>query len=418
MAGLNNPFAAPTAPSMFDVTRRQDLAKKLAANDVYTPNSGFLGALGQALAGSGSAFQSTTAANESQQGSDQAKAALAKALSGGYAGVQADPAAYIEAAGSSFLPPGEASAANGYIGAQGQLAQQTAENAALMQRQKQQQQFDLNTPVPINPYSPGFYNRATGETTMVGGMDGGAPLGTTGNPAIDPTADGYSTKIVGNTGVTQATIDQAAQIYNATGKAPSIGRGPQGLFARNAVMNRGAEMMGGTGSIVQNAADVKASGSSLTDQTKYANNIERAFNTATDTFNALNTFMQQYGVNPSQFPDLNQLGNFLQSHGQDAPGIIAAYKAQLQTLRQEYSQVLAKGGQRSVETDREAAQLIPETLSPAQLAQVQAQIKIDSDNAISEAKNQVGKISTTIGGIGKPTTSTGSVDYKTKYGLQ
>lgn len=101
MASLNNPFAAPTAPSMFDVTRRQDLAKKLATNDVYTPNSGFLGALGQALAGAGAGFQNTTAANEAQQGLTGANAALAKALQGG------DPAALLQAGGDPFLPQGE-----------------------------------------------------------------------------------------------------------------------------------------------------------------------------------------------------------------------------------------------------------------------------------------------------------------------
>lgn len=378
-----NPFSGyspDVTPSLSDVQRRQKLAEQLSATP-YVQNSGPIGALAQALGGIGGAYQNKYAADESRAGQSQASSALAKALGGGYAGIQANPGAYATAAGNPFATQGNVQAAADQV----------------------RNWMNLNTPQQINPYSPGFINPATGEITPTNASGGGgAPLGTTGNPAIDPTQDGYSTKIVGNTGVTQATIDQAAQIYNATGKAPSIGRGPQGLYARNAVMNRGAEMMGGNGSIVQNAADVKANSSSLTDQTKYTNNIERAFNTATDTFTALNTFMQQNGVNPSQFPDINALGNYLQSHGKDAPGIIAAYKAQLATLRQEYSQVLAKGGQRSVETDREASQLIPENLSPSQLAQVQAQIKIDSDNAINEAKSQTSKISTTIGGIGKP----------------
>ncbi len=399
-------FVQNATPSIYDVQRRQALAKQLGSID-YAPNSGALGALAQALGGAGSAYQNTAAAGEAQQGQDQATQALAKALGGGYAGIQADPGAYASAAGNPFLPQGAVTAANSYVGTQGQLAQQSAENAAILDRQKQQQQFELSTPQPINYGTTGFFNRATGETTPVNGGGTGAPVGTVGNPSIDPTMDGYSTKPVANTGLTQAAIDQSALQYLMTGSPPSIGRSAQGQFIRNAVINRAAEI-DPTGNLASNKTQLKALSSALTDQTKYAANTERAFNTANDTLDALLGFMQKNGVNPSDYPDVNAMGNGLQAHGKDASGIIAAYKAQLQTLRQEYSQVLAKGGQRSVETDRESAALIPDNLGPAKLQQVADQIKIDAQNAIREAGNQTKKVQDQIAGLGTPSAAPSS----------
>ncbi|MCL5436063.1 MAG: hypothetical protein M1275_03200 [Patescibacteria group bacterium] len=72
-------------------------------------------------------------------------------------------------------------------------------------------------------------------------------LGTTGSSDVNLTASGYTTKTIGNTGMTQAAIDGAAQIYNAKGTMPSLGLGANANVraAREAVLNRAAELRAG-----------------------------------------------------------------------------------------------------------------------------------------------------------------------------
>lgn len=248
------------------------------------------------------------------------------------------------------------------------------------------------------PGGPGDYNRFLGPA----GANGGNTVGTTGSSAIDPTIPGYSTdpKVAG---MTQAAIDQKALDNLINDRQPPIGRtGPAGA-ANVAISNRMAEM-GSSANLATNKAQLKSLSGSLVGQQKYLDNTERAFNTANDTLANLQDYMQKNGINPSQFPDANSFLNWMKARGLD-PGAAGGYNAQLATLRQEYSQVLAKGGVRSVETDREASQLIPDGLNPAQLAQVAAQIKIDSDNAINEAQSQVSKITAQINGIVSPSSA-------------
>lgn len=94
-------FVQDAPPSIYDVQRRQALAKQLGSID-YAPNSGALGALAMALGGAGSAYQNSAAADEAQTGLTDANAALAKALTGG-----ASPADMITAGGNPFLPESE-----------------------------------------------------------------------------------------------------------------------------------------------------------------------------------------------------------------------------------------------------------------------------------------------------------------------
>lgn len=101
---IPNPGYDPnTDPSIYDVQRRQKLADLLAQNNAYVPNSGPLGALAQALAGTASAYEGKQASTEAQTGLDQSNKALAAALAGG----DLDPSALIQAGGSSFLPDSE-----------------------------------------------------------------------------------------------------------------------------------------------------------------------------------------------------------------------------------------------------------------------------------------------------------------------
>lgn len=221
-----------------------------------------------------------------------------------------------------------------------------------------------------------------------------ATPGIVGHAEIDPTVPGYASKPVGDSGLSQASIDQKALSYITSGTLPPQGRTGIAGVQNAAISNRMAEMAPG-GNLAVNKTQLKALSTSLSNQTDYLNNTERAFNTANDTLDSLQTWMQKNNVNPSQFPDANKFYNYLKSKGVN-PGQAGGYNAQLATLRAEYSQVLAKGGVRSVETDRQAAQLIPDGLAPADLAKVAERIKVDGNNVVNDAQNQVAKITKQI----------------------
>lgn len=238
-----------------------------------------------------------------------------------------------------------------------------------------------------------------GSSGTSSGASADSTPGTTGSSTIDATTPGYSTTMVAGR-LTQAAVDQQALSYLTTGKTPPIGRTGLAGIQNAAIQNRMAEMNPG-GNLASHGADLKAYSASLATQQKYLDTTTRAFNTANDTLASLQSYMTMNNINPSQFPSFNSFSNYLKSKGLD-PGAAGGYNAQITTLRQEYSQVLAKGGVRSVETDKEAAQLIPSGLAPAQLAKVAAQIKIDGENVTNDAQKQVSDIQNKINGIIQP----------------
>ena len=229
---------------------------------------------------------------------------------------------------------------------------------------------------------------------------GSLPMGLVGHPEIDPTPADYSRAPIGNTGLTQASIDQKALNYIASGTLPPQGRTGIAGIQNAAISNRMAEMDPG-GNLAAHKTELKSLSSSLAGQQKYLDTTQRAFNTANDTLDSLQTYMQQNNINPSQFPDYNNFTNFLKARGMD-PGAAGGYNAQIATLRSEYAQVLSRGGQVTDNARNEAAKLIPDGLSPAQLAKVAAQVKIDGTNVVRDAQQQVGKVSAQIRDIGKP----------------
>src|ERR1035437_2213312 len=248
-------------------------------------------------------------------------------------------------------------------------------------------------------YSGLSFQNAINKYTNTYGKAGA--IGTTGSPNIDAIKSGYATDIVpGTGGLTQAAIDQDA-LATALGQPLPVPLGLSSTGAggqkRTAINNRMAELNAG-GNVAANKQTLLADSKSLTTQTNYLDTVTRAFNTANDTLNALTSWMTDNGVNASQYPDINKFNNFLKGKGID-PGQAGGYNAQIATLRQEYSQVLAKGGVRSVETDNQAKSLIPEGLSPAQLQTVADRIKVDSENVINDAQKQVQAIQDRINGI-------------------
>lgn len=233
---------------------------------------------------------------------------------------------------------------------------------------------------------------------------GASVPGITGSSTIDTTQQGYYTDPVqGAGGLTQAAIDQAALQFATTGKMPSIGLGSSGLGGQHktAIENRAGEIGNGT-NIATNAAQLKSLNSSLTQQSNYYNTVQRSFNTANENLATITQFMQTAKVNTaSNVPIINSLNNAVKAQLTD-PGTIAGFKAALTGLRQEYSQVLARGGQRSDATDAQAASLIPDNLTPTQLQQVAARLNAEGTNAINSAQKQVQSIQTQMNSILSP----------------
>lgn len=258
------------------------------------------------------------------------------------------------------------------------------------------------------------YNPATGQYENIVNPFG-SPSGTgatttggwNGNPATPPGPTASPTDIMAYlsaNGVDTTRYDAAGLV-----KAIQSGSTAQDIIAGRATAS-GVKAAATTTATAAPAAD-KAS---LTTQQGYLDTVTRSFNTANDTLDALNKFMATNGVNSgSTTPLINDLQNKVKG-GLTQPGTIAAFQAQLATLRSEYSQVLAKGGVRSVETDNEAKSLIPDNLAPADLQKVIAQIKIDANNAITDSQGQIDTINKRLQG---GSTSSGSASSTDPLGI-
>ena len=217
-------------------------------------------------------------------------------------------------------------------------------------------------------------------------------------PATDP---GYATNevIPGIPGSTSATINAMARSYLETGTLPNVGtRGAAGQMLAQTVVAE-ASRIAPNGIPAENKAQFSAASKSLNTQETYLNNVQRAFNTANQTLSQLTTYMDQNGINPSQFPDLNSVANELSRRGAD-PGVIAAFRAGVASLQAEYSQVLSRGGARSVETDNSAKALIPDNLNPADLTKVAQRLQQEGTTAIGSAQSQVKQIEDQIHSLG------------------
>ena len=260
---------------------------------------------------------------------------------------------------------------------------------------------------PVGWGQQGFFDPNTKQYIPLdmGGGDSGAPLGTTGNSAIDPTADGYSSKpLPGTGGLTQAAIDQRALNYITSGGTPPVGRTGLAGIQNTAISNRMAEM-DPTGNLASNRTQLKALGSSLTKQQTYLDQTERSINNAENGFQqVVNAF--QGKVNLSQYPSINAAVNAAQ--GQLDPGTISAFRAGLQEVANEYAQVFSRGGQMTDAVRSRAQDIMNGNLSVPQLQQVLDELQAQGNVVIQGAKDQIGKINDQIAALGQGKSSSGT----------
>lgn len=142
--------------------------------------------------------------------------------------------------------------------------------------------------------------------------------------------------------------------------------------------------------------------SSLVTQQGALDQVNYSFNKANNTLqNVLLPFMQQYGINQSSVPAINQLQNNLKSRGLDpatSAGVISAFKADLQELSSDYSQVISRGGTRSVETDTAATALLDPNIRPSDIQLVGSQLQANGRQAVGDLQGEVNTIKGRLGG--------------------
>lgn len=222
--------------------------------------------------------------------------------------------------------------------------------------------------------------------------------GTTGSPQVDSSAQGYATAPLSTAGgLTQAAVDKAAIQYAITGTMPSLGLGNSASTKakRDAITNRAAEL-DSNGQISANKSKLTALTSSLGTQTTYLNTMQRSVNTVDDNLQILSGLAGK--VNSSDSPIVNQLENQVKS-GALGSADLAAYTSALQTVRSEYSNILARGGQVTDSVRSEAASLIPDNINVTQLQSVLDVLHQEGQNVQKEAQGQVDDISSQINNI-------------------
>ena len=233
-------------------------------------------------------------------------------------------------------------------------------------------------------------------------------VGAIGKDTIDNTIAGYSTKAIPLAGgLTQAAIDQAATQYALTGNMPSIGLGSTGAGGqkRTAIQNRAAELGSGT-NIAVNKAQLTSMGASLTQQTDYLNSTQRAL---TNADAGLQSLVGTYGgkVN-NDVPLANMIKNPVKYNlGNDD---VAAFKAGLAEIANEYTQVFSRGGQISDVNKKKAADILNGNMSMSMLKSVTGELQTQGKIVIKGTQGQVNSITDQMNNIltGKSLTDTSS----------
>lgn len=234
-------------------------------------------------------------------------------------------------------------------------------------------------------------------------------VGTLGSPTIDATTPGYDSAPIGKTQMTQAAIDQAALSYAMGDKSAITSRTGKGvpLLQANAIKNRAAEINQG-GNITANKSQLTALTSTLTEQTKYANTVERSLNNAEEGFKQITQAFNSANINTSESTFLNSKANDISKFFGNNTDKLRAFQAGLQEVSNEYQQVFSRGGQVTDTVRNKANDIFDGNLSIKDLMAVQKELQTQGEIVKSGTQSQVKNIQDQINNIIKPgTTKTG-----------
>lgn len=201
-------------------------------------------------------------------------------------------------------------------------------------------------------------------------------------------------------------IDLATLTYLQTGDMPS------GIYPNDqtAVRARAQKVLPGFNPVI-----AKANAGAIAEQTKILANVSSAINTADDNFNLLITTAKKAGINDNSSPIINGIQNGIQK-GYLGSGDLNQFNTGIQTLRTEYAQVLARGGEVTEGVRHESANLIPDNISLDNLQKVYNYIKQEGKNVIDERNKTIKSLSTggttNMGTNTSAPASTGSSDYQ------
>ena len=139
--------------------------------------------------------------------------------------------------------------------------------------------------------------------------------------------------------MTQAEIDMLATRFNLTGTLPPLGNSRTTGFARNAILQRAAELSGGAGGVggqLANAAIVKGAQASVQSLAKQAASIDPFINTTQQE--GMNALKLLHSGGPQFIPSFNK---YIQS-GRKAGGSaeVVKFETFLLTLRNEYAKIM------------------------------------------------------------------------------
>lgn len=192
-------------------------------------------------------------------------------------------------------------------------------------------------------------------------------------------------------------IDLAAQQYLLTGTMPALGMGssPGVQATRSAILNRAAELGAGTIPGLNKAVLSTLTGSLKTQQS-YLDVMQRSINTVDSNLQLLMGAADK--VNKSDSPLVNEWNN-LAKQKVIGSGDLNAYQTALQTVRSEYSTILSRGQGQTDATRAEAAKLIPDNITKAQLQQVVNVLKTEGQNVVKSAQTQVDSIQKQMQGV-------------------
>lgn len=252
----------------------------------------------------------------------------------------------------------------------------------------------LNKPIVLQPGAQ-LVRPQTGETVGNQAPPETVP-GLTGSSDVDATVPGYSNKPVGQSGLTQASIDQKALTYLGDGGLPPQGRTGMAGIQNAAISNRMAEIA--PGGISGNKAQFKALASALSERTGYSakvdtslNNAEKGFQQVVDTF--------QGKVNDHTMPLANAITNAAKY--QFSPGDVSAFRAGLTEVANEYQQVFSRGGQVTDAVRGKADSIANGNLSIDDLGKVLTELQAQGAIVKAGIRNEIGQLNQQIKGVAR-----------------